>query len=220
MWCAVVALGAAVAIAVCVTAITLVHAGPAKRVERHGVPVLAEVTHKGDYTVSVRYRVAGDERDRVGRAPADFPDDFRAGIRYPAHADLEDRSFIRLDAVPFDTVEPLAWAWVGTVLPSIWLTMAWKHRRRVRLVARTGPWRPLGAWVLIAQHRRWLLGLNGAGAGAMTAAVWIEPPRVAVGWPGPGALTVEVAGVVEPGQTVALRGPGSPLVVLDKALAP
>jgi hypothetical protein len=218
-WCAAVALATSLVIAVTVTVVTVIHAGPARRLEGHGLPVLAEVTKRNDYTVGVRYRLSGDERDRIGAAPADFPEDFRVGIRYPAHVDPDRVSRIRLDAAPFDTVEPLVWGWVWTVPPSIWLVMAWRHRRRVRAAARAGPWRTVDARVLVHHQKRWLLGLDGASTGAVTAAVWIERPPLRGRWPEPGPITVDVAGVVEPGRTMALRRNGTPLEVLGPASA-
>ena len=216
---AAVALAVTLLIAIGVTVVTVTHASSAKRVERDGLPVVATVTGRGDYTVGVRYRVADDRRDRVGAAPADFPEDFRVGIRYPAHVDPERASVIRLDTVRFDTVEPLVWAWVWTVPPTIWLLAAWRHRRRVRAAARSGSWRSLPAWVLVPDQDGWLLGLDGAACGSMTAAVWIVRPPGQGRWPAPAPLAFDVAGVVEPGRTIALRNDGAALEVLGPATA-
>ena len=121
------ALVVAVLVGVVATGVTLRNWGAAEDVQDHGIPVVATIAgNDGGTTLEVTYRLPGAAEQIEGRAPVDFPEDWKVGRRYPAHVDPSNPTRARLDASPYDPWLPLTFAW----LPAAALLPWWLRTRR------------------------------------------------------------------------------------------
>ena len=198
---------AALAVAVVVTS---VNRADARAVVTEGRPVVGEVVdhEETDTVVVLRYEEAG--ATRVTRAPADFAGDYRKGTRYPVRLDPDDPARARLDAEPYDAVEPIAWLALPAIAAAGLVWSRLRSWRRNRTVAAEGPWWAARARagdrdgeVVVTDHD------DGVVCGVM-----VQPARSAVSAGEP--VGVVVAGDAEPGAPVAVwraGGRGLPVVL-------
>ena len=141
-----VLLAVALGVAVGVTAFTLTNAARARSIEREGISVIGEVTGHADddSTVLLAYRSPVDGAQVTGRAPADVASDHAEGLRLPARADPDDPEALRLEAEPYDTVEPVAWALAALVILLGLLARRALWWRGMRRAVRAGAWFAVG----------------------------------------------------------------------------
>ena len=201
---------AAYATVVAITVVvTLTNRADARVVATEGRPVVAEVVaHEGtDDTVVLRYDDGG--ATRVTRAPADFATEYRKGTRYPVRLDPDDPDRARLDAEPYDAVEPVAWVALPAFAAAGLVSSRWRSWRRNRAVAAEGPW-----WAALARagERSGEVVVTDLDGGVVCG-VMVRRQRSAV--PGGEPVPVVVAGEPEPGAPVALwRAGGRALPVV------
>jgi hypothetical protein len=207
---------AAGALVAAVTAVTVAHASDARRLERGGVAVVAEVVdHKGDDTVVVpRYH---NGRDVVARAPSDFASEYRRGVRVPIHVDPEDPTRARLAAEPYDATEPITWAAIPLVFAVGFCISRWWSWRRNAATARAGPWWSVSTRRILDGELTTTLGIENHDGDVVCA---VRVPNVE---PGRGAQDdrLVAAGDAEPGAPIALWDhAGHPIAVSGCARAP
>ena len=179
----------ALALLVAVAAVTLVHWSQARRLEQHGVEVVAEVIEadSGGYALGVEYSLPGEDTVREGRAAVDFPEDWDLGDRYPAVVDPDSPELLRLRTVPYDPMEPVIWAALplAAVLGfAIWLA----HRSGRQRRAASGAWvnadaRVLGYGTSPTYGRVVELAISRPGAAHPSSVVRV-PPHPSLDWPG------------------------------------
>ena len=186
---------AALAIAVVVTS---VNRADARAVATDGRPVVGEVVdhEETDTVVVLQYEKAG--ATGVTRAPADFAGEYRKGTRYPVHLDPDDPARARLDAEPYDAVEPIAWLALPAMAASGLVWSRWRSWRRNRAVAAEGPWWSALARVGDREGEVVVTDLDGG----VVCGVVVHPARSSV--PAGEPVGVVVAGNAEPGTPVAV----------------
>lgn len=204
------ALAACVAVVAITVVATLLNRADARVVATEGRPVVGEVVaHEGadDTVVVLRYEDGG--ATRVTRAPADFASDYRKGTRYPLRLDPDEPARARLDAEPYDAVEPVAWVALPALAAAGLVGSRWRSWRRNRAVAAEGPW-----WAALARvgDRSGELVVSDLDGGVVCG-VMVRRRLSAV--PGGEPVPVVVAGDPEPGAPVAVwRAGGRALPVV------
>ena len=195
------ALAACVAVLAITVVTTLVNRADAQVVATQGRPVVGEVVaHEGaDDTVVLRYE--DDGATRVTRAPADFAGDYPKGTRYPLRLDPDDPARARLDAEPYDAVEPVAWVALPAFAAAGLVATRWRSWRRNRAVAAEGPW-----WAALARvgERSGEIVVSDLDGGVVCGVML----RRRLSGPGGEPVPVVVAGHPEPGAPVAVWGAG------------
>jgi len=211
-------LACTLAVVALVAMVTLTNARQARSVERDGVPVLARVVAQNDAdgVVLVAYRLAGEERDRRGTAAVDFPSDHPVDRLYPARVDPRRQATLRLLLEPYEAREPILWSLVPAVVAAAVVArrrMAW---RRMRAVAGVGPWSPVDARVLPPTPGQAVVGLSRPGDPGPRCVVAVSTEDAARLSYAP-VVSLEAAGVLEPGEDVAVRAGSRLLAVAGPA---
>jgi hypothetical protein len=210
------ALAALTLAATTVTAVTVARWGAALDLQRHGTAVVAEVVDGGTTTVGVAFELDG--RAHAARAPVDDPGRYDLGRRYPARVDPADPGRVRLEAEPYDPVEPVVWGWLPAVATGAAVARRRWAWRRARRVAAAGPWARLHGSVRRVGAAHALLDLRHPATGHLRCSVPVADAGLTSR---PPPLALEAAGTLEPGGWVAVRTPDRrPLVVTGAATAP
>jgi hypothetical protein len=201
-----------------VAKVTSHHAGEAQRLEREGVPVVAEVVKQGVTFVELTYQLPGQSGSRQGHAPVDYGDRQRVGLRLPAVVNPDRPGQLRLVRERYDAVEPRVWA----ALPALGAALRLARRafdwRRSTRMAQKGPWRRVKAR---RSDRGWRIAVNLGPPDASWSACGV---RLAEN-PAPGlsrrsVVEMFAAGTLEPGSVVALARRGHLLSVVGPAQVP
>ena len=196
-----------------VLASTLSNAADADRTARHGRPVIGEVVgREGDTVVVLRYEADGSQ---ATRAPADFPRDYRVGIRFPIRLDPDDPGRARLDAEPYDVREPLVWGGLPLAAAAWWLARRWRTWRRNLRAARRGPWWRAEGRLVANDGRVGVVCLSNGED--VVAAVPVGPPPDT----GPAPTPVVVAGDRDPSGPAAVWWEGTePVTSMGATVVP
>lgn len=190
----VVFVAAALAFLAIVAVATLIGRSDARQVVDHGIPVVGEVVrHEGvDDVVVLRYRA--NRATHLTKAPADVASDYRRGVRYPLRLDPDDPGRARLDAEPYDAVEPIAWSTTPLVAALALLRRRWLGWRANRRAAEHGPWSRVEVRGGDDAHELVLTDDQGrVVCGVLATGAWVAQPVGAV-----------VGGEAVPGSAVAL----------------
>ncbi|MDX6287954.1 MAG: hypothetical protein QOG53_3439 [Frankiales bacterium] len=207
-------LAVASALATATVALTLTNRAEAKQLERSGDRVIAEVLAVIDDGTALRVRyTAKDGREVVGAAPADYPEDYTVGRRYPAVTTPSHPSKLRLSAEPYDPVEPIVFGVIPFLAAAfvVGRRLGWFHRSK--FVSRTRPWQPVDAVPLDEHHL--MIRRPGSAITLCTAAV----PRTQM----PPAfwqhqvLSLQAAGELAPRCAIALRDDDVNVVLIGPA---
>jgi hypothetical protein len=216
------ALAASVAVVAIVAALSLVKGADARRLSRDGTRVVAEVVDRHQATVSVTYRLPGDDGKRRGTVPVSFPADHKTGLRLPAVVDPEQPGHLRFVREPYDVAEPVMWASLPAVAVGWWLASAGLRWRRSGRAAAAGPWRVASARTRAGRSAEYLL-LGPADGRYVHSEVRIasrDRRLLQEDWRTDGTIPLEMAGGTDPGDPIALRRDGRILAVTSGARIP
>ncbi|MCA1683982.1 MAG: hypothetical protein LC708_02490, partial [Actinobacteria bacterium] len=211
-------LASTLAVVALVAMVTLTNARRARAVERHGVPVLARVVGHDDTdgVVLVVYRLPGEETERRGTAAVDFPSDHPVDRLLPARVDPRRPTTLRVLLEPYEAREPILWSLVPAAVAVGGVVRRRAAWRRIRAVAGAGPWYPVEGRVLAPTPAQAAVGLSRPGEPGLRCVVAV-PAEDAAGLTFSPVVSLEAAGVLEPGQDVAVRAGDRLLAVTGPA---